>query len=164
MGSINIEICSNCERAISRSEQAYVFEGNIVCADCDTKLRSGQQPQQTAMPEQIVIIEPVDSVESQPEATGCSNSKEVKEKGKQTSYVDRPVGFIIGGVILCFLGIALIDIGLVGLAVFFLGGFLIGILMAAGYIIFGLLILILGIASIVVAVVSKRCIPAKSSN
>ena len=153
MGSIDVEICTNCERLIARTEQAFVFEGNIVCADCDTKLRSGPQPQKNAMPEQIVTIEQVNSVESQPETTSCSNSNDVK--GKKASYVDRPVGFIIGGVILSFLGIALIDIGLIGLAVFFLGGFLIGILMTAGYVIFGLLILILGIASVVLAVISK---------
>ena len=153
MGSIDIEICSNCERAISRSEQAYVLEGDIVCADCDTKLRSGPQTRQIALSEQITTNEPIDSVESQPETTSCSNSNDVKEK--KASYVDRPVGFIIGGVILCFLGIALISIGLIGLAVFFLGGFIIGILMAAGYVIFGLLILILGIASVILAVISK---------
>lgn len=40
MGSSDIEICSNCGREIGRSEQAYVFEVKIVCAQCDKKLRS----------------------------------------------------------------------------------------------------------------------------
>lgn len=34
------EICTYCGRQMPSSEQACVFEGNIVCAQCDNKLRS----------------------------------------------------------------------------------------------------------------------------
>lgn len=147
MGPSDIEICSNCGQEISRSEQAYIFEGNIVCADCDKELRSGLQ------------LQPVASSEPQPELPGPSKPKEVQEGGKRNWRVDKPVGFIIAGAILCLLGVALIDIGLAGLAVFYFGGFLIGMLMAAGCFTFGLLILILGIAAIVIAVVSRQRSP-----
>lgn len=148
MGSIDIEICSNCERAISRSEQAYIFDGNIVCAECNKELRSGLQ------------LQPVASSEPQPESTGPSKPKDVQERGKQNWRVDKSVGFIIAGVILCLLGVALIDIGLAGLAVwFFLGFSLIGMLVAGGCVTSGMLILILGVAAIVVAVISHRRSP-----
>lgn len=35
-----IEICSNCKREITKSEQACVFNSEIVCSECDAKLRS----------------------------------------------------------------------------------------------------------------------------
>ncbi len=158
----DIEICSNCGRAISRSEQAYIFEGNIVCAECDKELRSGPLPEPLAVPEPAASPELVTLDEPQPEAPGPSKDDE-QEEAKPGWDADKPVGFIIGGVILCLLGVALIDIGLVGLAVFFLGGFLIGMLMAAGCLTFGLLILMLGIAAIVVAVISIRRLPRKRS-
>lgn len=148
MGLTDIEICSNCERAISRSEQAYIFDGNIVCAECNKELQSGLQ------------LQPVASTEPQPELAGPSKPKEVQERGKQNWRVDKPVGFIIAGVILCLLGVALIDIGLAGLAVwFFLGFSLIGMLVSGGCVTSGMLILILGIAAVVVAVVSVRRSP-----
>ncbi len=150
MGSIDIEICSNCEREIARSEQAYVFKGNIVCAECNKELRSGPK------------LQPVASSEPQPESTGPSKPKDVQERGKQNWRVDKSVGFIIAGVILCLLGVALIDIGLAGLAVwFFLGFSLIGMLVAGGCVTFGMLILILGIAAVVVAVISVRRSPRR---
>jgi hypothetical protein len=34
------EVCMNCGKHISVTEQAYVFKEQIVCHDCDTKLRS----------------------------------------------------------------------------------------------------------------------------
>lgn len=168
MGPSEIEICSNCGRAISRLEQAYIFEGNIVCVECDNTLRSGPLPEPLTVPEPPVEPEPTASPElvivagPQPEATSPSKEDE-QEKGKQSRRVNKPVGFIIAGVILCLLGVALIDIGLVGLAVFFLGGFLIGMLMAGGCLTSGMLILILGIAAIVVAVISVRCLPRERS-
>jgi len=39
----DFEECSNCGREIPRSEQAYVFENNIVCKKCEKKLRSEQR-------------------------------------------------------------------------------------------------------------------------
>lgn len=144
MGPTDIEICSNCGREISRSEQAYIFEGNIVCAECDRELRSGLQ------------LQPAASTKPQPELPGLSKPEEVQEGGKRNWRVDKPVGFIIAGVILCLLGVALIDIGLAGLAVFYFGGFLIGMLVAGGCVTSGMLILILGVAAIVVAVISHR--------
>jgi len=145
MGPTDIEICSNCEREIARSEQAYIFEGNIVCAECNKELQSGPQ------------LQPAASTEPQPELAGPSKPKEVQERGKQNWRVDKPVGFIIAGVILCLLGVALIDIGLASLAVwFFLGFSLIGMLVAGGCVTSGMLILTLGIAAIVVAVISHQ--------
>lgn len=40
-----VELCTNCDREISRSEPACVFEGEIVCAECDKNLR-GSKPQE----------------------------------------------------------------------------------------------------------------------
>ena len=37
---MNEEICSNCGRQISCSDQACVFDGLIVCSECDQKLRN----------------------------------------------------------------------------------------------------------------------------
>jgi len=145
MDTSDIEFCSNCGRAISRSVQAYVFEGNIVCAECDKELREGPQPQPTASPE--------------PQAEAASPLKPDDEEEKQRVVVGKSVGFIIAGVILCLLGVGLIVIGLVGLAVLFiLGGSTIGVLMAGGCVTLGMLILILGIAAIVVAVISRQAL------
>lgn len=36
-----VEVCSSCGREISRFEQIFVFDGEILCAECDRKLRSG---------------------------------------------------------------------------------------------------------------------------
>ncbi|MBA7703308.1 hypothetical protein ES703_112090 [subsurface metagenome] len=144
MDRSDIEICSNCGRGINRAEQAYVFEGNIVCAACDKELREGPQPQPTASPE--------------PQAEAVSPLKpDEQEEEKQRVVAGKSVGFIIAGVILCLLGVGLIVIGLVGLAVFFiLGGSSIGLLVVGGCVTFGMLILILGIAAIVVAVISRQ--------
>lgn len=43
MSGMNEEICENCGGEISRSEQAYVFHGMIVCGECDKKLRGTAQ-------------------------------------------------------------------------------------------------------------------------
>jgi predicted Zn finger-like uncharacterized protein len=40
---VSIEICKQCGRELERSKQAYVFEGMIVCGDCNKKLRSGEE-------------------------------------------------------------------------------------------------------------------------
>jgi len=42
MGPNEVEICTNCKRPIGRSEQAYVFDGKIICAECDKKLRGSK--------------------------------------------------------------------------------------------------------------------------
>jgi hypothetical protein len=67
MGPINTEICSNCGREIARSEQAYVFEGNIVCVECDLQLRSGQFIEPVSIPEPAAESEPI--TEPQPVVT-----------------------------------------------------------------------------------------------
>ena len=36
---MSIETCANCGSAIGKLEQACVFEGNVVCAACNSKLR-----------------------------------------------------------------------------------------------------------------------------
>jgi len=35
-----VEVCSNCCKEIEKLEQACVFKGEIVCAECDKKLRN----------------------------------------------------------------------------------------------------------------------------
>jgi len=157
MRSFDIEICSNCGREIARSEQAYVFEGKIVCAECDNTLRSGPVDEPAATPEPSALPEPITAVESQSEAPSLSEPVE-QEKANQGQDANKPVGFIIAGVILCLLGIGLISIGLVSLAVMFLLGMpIFGILMACWCLTAGTLILISGIAAIVVAVISRQC-------
>jgi len=143
MDTSDIEICSNCGREISRAEQAHVFDGNIVCAECNKDLRKGPQPQPTASPE--------------PQAEAASPLKPDEQEEKQRVVVGKSVGFIIAGIILCLLGVGLIVIGLVGLVVLFiLGCSQIGVLIAGVCVTFGMLILILGIAAIVIAVISRQ--------
>jgi len=152
MGSFDIEICYNCGREIARSEQAYVFEGKIVCAKCDNALRSVSVAETSEPPD---APEPITTVEPQFEEPDLSRPDE-QEKANQGQYADKPVGFIIAGVILCILGIFLIALGLLGLVVSFLGGILIGILLAGWFLILGIIIIISGIAAIVIGVISRQ--------
>jgi hypothetical protein len=154
MGSFDIEICSNCGREMPRSEQAYVFEGKIVCAECDDTLRTGAVDEPVAAPEPPDLSELITSVQLQSEAHSLSEPIE-KEKANQNQDADTPVGYIIAGVVLCLLGIGLIGVGLVGLAVMFLLGMpIFGILMAGLYLTAGALITISAIAVIVITVIS----------
>jgi len=41
---MGLETCENCKRIIGKLEQAYVFQGRIVCNECDSKLRSEKLP------------------------------------------------------------------------------------------------------------------------
>lgn len=154
MGSIDIEICSKCEWEIARSEQAYVFEGKIVCAECDNTLRSGPVDEPAEIIEPPTVPEPIITIQSQPEVPSLSESVE-QEKENQSQDADEPVASIIAGVILCLLGIGLISIGLVSLAVLLLLGLpIFGILMAVLYLTAGALITISAIAVIVITVIS----------
>jgi hypothetical protein len=154
MCSFDIEICSNCGREMPRSEQAYVFEGKIVCAECDNTLRSGPVDEPVPAPEPPVLPEPISSVQPHSDAPSLTEPVE-KEKANQNQDADEPVGSIIAGVILCLLGIGLISIGLVSLAVMFLLGMpIFGILMAGLYLTSGSLITISAIAVIVITVIS----------
>ncbi len=36
---LTVEVCTSCGKRIGKLEQACLFEGNIVCAQCDSKLR-----------------------------------------------------------------------------------------------------------------------------
>ncbi|MHC4641046.1 MAG: LIM domain-containing protein [Planctomycetota bacterium] len=149
MHLIDVEICSNCEREIGRSEQAYVFDGKIVCAECDNTLRSNEMTEPPAAPEPITTVEP------QFEEPDQSKPDE-QEKEKHYRDEDKHPGFIITGAILCIFGILLIGLGLLGLAVSFLESILIGILLAGWLLMVGMLIIILGITSIVVAATSRQ--------
>jgi hypothetical protein len=51
MASNEIEICSNCGREIQRSEQAFLFKFEVVCAECDKKLRIGSMGASITSPE-----------------------------------------------------------------------------------------------------------------
>ncbi len=153
MGS-DIEICSKCEWEMARSEQAYVFEGKIVCAECDNTLRSGPVDELAEIPKPPTAPEPIINVQLQSEAPSLSELVE-QEKANQNQDAAEPVGFIIAGVILCLLGIGLVSIGLVSLAVMFLLNMpIFGILMAYCCLTAGSLIIISGIAVIVIAVIS----------
>ena len=155
MGSFDIEICSNCGREMPRSEQAFVFEGKIVCAECDNTLRSSPVDEPATTPELSALPEPISSVQSQSEVPRHSEPVE-QEQTNQNQDADEPVGSIIAGVILCLLGIGLISIGLVSLAVMFLLGMpIFGILMAGLYLTAGALITISAIAVIVITVISR---------
>ena len=156
MGSIDIEICTNCEWEIARSEQAYVFEGKIVCGECDNTLRSGPVDEPAEILEPPTAPEPIITVQSQSEAPNLSESVE-QEKANQRQDADKPVGSIIVGVILCLLSIGLISIGLVSSAVLFLSGMpIFGILMAGFYLASGILIFISGIVVTVISVISRQ--------
>ena len=147
MHLIDVEICSNCGREIGRSEQAYVFDGKIVCAECDNTLRNNE------IPEPPAALEPITTVEPQFEEPDQSKPDE-QEKEKQYREEDKHPLFIIAGVILCIIGIFLISLGLLGLAVSFLESILIGILLAGWLLILGILIIISGITAIVMAAIS----------
>ena len=155
MGSIDIEICSNCEWEIARSEQAYVFEGKIVCAECDNTLRGGPVDEPAEILEPPTAPEPIITVQSQSEAPSLSEPVE-QEKANQSQDEDKPVGFIIAGVALFLIGVALAHIGLAGLAAFFIGGILLGIVLAGWLFILGMLILISGIVVTVIAAISRQ--------
>ena len=133
MCSFDIEICSNCGREMSRSEQAYVFEGKIVCGECDNTLRTGPVDELVAAPESPALPEPISAVQLQSEALNHTEPVE-QEQTNQNQDADTPVGYIIAGVILCLLGIGLIGMGLVSLAVLLLFGMpMFGVLMAVLY-------------------------------
>lgn len=161
MHLIDIEICSNCGRDIARSEQAYVFEGKIVCAECDNTLRTSQIaelaeiPEPTEMQEPPAAPEPTTTAELQFEEPDLSKPDE-QEKEKQYREEDKHPKFVIAGVILCLLGIVLIGMGLIGLAVILLLSMpIFGILMAVLYLTAGTLIIISGIAATAIAAISR---------
>jgi hypothetical protein len=155
MYSIDIEICSNCGRDIARSEQAYVFEGKIVCAECDNALRTGTVDEPATTPELSALPEPISAVQSQSEEPSLSEPAE-QEKVNQSQDTDKLIGFITAGVSLFLIGIALIHIGLAGLAAFFIGGILFGIVLTGWLLILGILILTSGIVVIVIAATTRQ--------
>ena len=57
------EFCSNCGRAIPRSQQACVFERRIVCAECDKKLRKPLEHSKNSRQKAVTSTE---STESEP--------------------------------------------------------------------------------------------------
>jgi hypothetical protein len=154
MGSFDIEICSDCEREMPRSEQAYVFEGRIVCGVCDNTLRAGPVDEPVAAPEPPALPEPISTILLQSEAPPLPKPIE-KEIANQNQDADTSVGYIVAGVILCLLGIGLIGMGLFSLAILLLLGMpIFGVLMAVLYLTVGALITISAIAVIVITVVS----------
>lgn len=154
MGLSDIEICSNCGHEMPRCEQAYVFEGKIVCAGCDDIFRSGPVDELFAAPEPPALPEPISSVLLQSETPALPKPIE-KEITNQKQDAGTPVGYVVAGVILCLLGIGLIGMGLVNLAVLVLLGMpIFGILMGVLYLTAGALITISAIAVIVITVIS----------
>lgn len=155
MHLIDIEICSNCGKEIGRSEQAYVFEGKIVCVECDKALRTNQIPETTERTEPQTEPEPTISVELQFEEPYQSIPDEQEEKEKEYLEEEKHPGLIIASVILCIIGISLTGLGLLGLAVSFLADILIGIPLAGLLLILGILIIISGITAIIIAGISR---------
>ena len=157
MHLIDIEICSNCGREIGRLEQAYVFEGKIVCAECDNALRTSRIADSFAPPEPPdeppAEQEPTTTIEPQSEEPDLPRPDE-QENDINSGDVDRHPGLIIAGIILCIIGIFLIGLGFLGLVVSFLAGILIGILPTGLFLTLGILITISGIAAIIIAATS----------
>jgi hypothetical protein len=154
MHLIDIEVCSNCGRDIARSEQAYVFEGKIVCAECDSALRTSQVAEPAEIPEPPAAPQPTTTIEPQFEESDLSKPEE-QEKEKQYPKEEKHPGFIIAGVTLLLIGAALIHISMAGLVVSFLAGILIGIFLAGWFLILGIVILISGITAIVISFISR---------
>jgi hypothetical protein len=61
MSSTDAEACSKCGRLLTHSQQACVFGGMIVCAECDKVLRNKQAPQPAPSPKPAVLAETVTS-------------------------------------------------------------------------------------------------------
>jgi hypothetical protein len=57
MNPTDAEACSKCGRLLPPSQQACVFGGMIVCAECDRALRSKQAPQSAPSPKPAVSAE-----------------------------------------------------------------------------------------------------------
>ena len=55
------EICEECSRIIGIAEQAYIYEGRIVCEICDKKLR--QEPRQDQQLRQSQAQEDLESTD-----------------------------------------------------------------------------------------------------
>ena len=75
MSPTGAETCSKCGRLLPPSQQACVFGGMIVCAECDKVLRSKQTPQQAVSTE-------MDKIQFQCSGCGKSVSVPVEKAGK----------------------------------------------------------------------------------
>lgn len=85
-GSEDKEICANCGRQIPPSEQACVFNGKIVCAECDEKLRSDSKPE--ASLESNLPRSPVHDLDDMDIMTRESIQKRISRKYKALSHED----------------------------------------------------------------------------
>lgn len=77
-GSEDKEICAECGRQMLGSEQACIFEGNIVCAQCDNKLRSKPD---------VPIQQPVNA--------SCSSFEKKQKQDNQTTAKISILGIIV---------------------------------------------------------------------
>ncbi len=97
------EICENCGKQIGDLETPHVFQGHIVCTECDKRLRTGGSPPE--MPD-------ASKEHSERKAPG---EERVLYAGRPSMWRNRPVGFVLS----LFL-IPVFGVGLVILAIWYL--------------------------------------------
>ncbi|HEV58828.1 MAG TPA: PH domain-containing protein [Phycisphaerales bacterium] len=97
------ETCENCGKQIGDLETPHVFQGHIVCAECDKKLRTGGSPPE--MPD-------ASKEYSERKAPG---EERVLYDGRPSMWRNRPVGFVLS-LFLILVG----GVGLVILAIWYL--------------------------------------------
>lgn len=83
--TVTVEVCTSCGKRIGKLEQACLFEGNIVCAQCDSKLR-------------LESNEPIEQVVNLSDATF-----EQLRKGNIQATAEVSIGGIIVAVIFVFI-------------------------------------------------------------
>ncbi len=85
------ETCQNCGRTIGNLETRHLFNGQIVCAQCDGQLRS-PQPQATAPPHPAVTPSPA-PVTRAPSQTQASENLLIE--AHPAMFRNNPVLFIV---------------------------------------------------------------------
>lgn len=82
------EICTQCKREISNAEQAYVFDGEVVCAECDQQLRQRNRSMAGAN-------------EAEPKPTKTDASDDAPPSANQPEMPQREFGYrsLVGAVV-----------------------------------------------------------------
>lgn len=74
---MNEEICTNCTGTIGLLEHAYVFNGSVVCEECDKELQNGSQLHLNSSND----VKPVDIPQASEGADSDNTQARVKYKG-----------------------------------------------------------------------------------